>query len=130
MGNEHYQRIIAEWCKATGMPAWSPAEDKHLEINDTLVGLIPGNTDHPDALHIYIDLGRYDADDIYSHLLEANLPLDASDRGCFGLHPLTRSVVYRTERQLDADTDGATLARQLEALIATVRLRFDAALTH
>lgn len=130
MRNEHYQRIITEWCQTTGMPAWSPLEDQHLEINDTLVGLIPGTADEPDALHIYIDLGRYDVADIYPNLLEANLPLDASDRGCFGLHPLTRSVVYRTLRRLDADTDAATLAQQLEALITNVRHRFDAALAH
>ena len=127
MRSEHYERVIHEWCSATGMPPWGVEEDQHVEIDDTLVGLIPGGADDPDGLHIYIDLGRYDAPEIWPGLLEANVPL-ADDSGCFGLHPLTQSVVYRTRRQLDSHTDGARLPQEIEALIRAARRKFDAAI--
>ncbi len=130
MGNDHYQRLITEWCAATGMPVWPPNEDKHVEIDETLVGLIPGGADEPDALHIYIDLGRYEAPDMYPSLLEANLSPAPGEPGCFCLHPLTGSVVYRTSRKLDHSTDGALLPQQLQALIAGARHRLDAAFAH
>ncbi len=130
MGNEHYARFIADWCAATGMPAWSAAEDKHVEIDDTVVGLVSGGPDEPQALHIYIDLGRYEADEMYPNLLEANLSPDPGEPGCFALHPLTRSVVYRTTRQLNDAHGAALLPVQLQALIASARHRLDAALAH
>ena len=130
MISEHYHRVIREWCEATGMEAWDEREDMHVEINDTLVGLIPGGENEPDALHIYLDLGHHDLPDLYASLLEANVSIDADDQGCFGLHPLTQSVVYRTKRQLGSDTDGSQLPTALDALIRSARSRLGSALTH
>lgn len=127
MDSEHYARVISEWCAATGMAAWRPDEDSHIEIDDTLVGLIPGGSAGPDTLHICIDLGRYDAPDLWPGLLEANVPLEG-EPGCFGLHPLTQAVVYRTWRQLDARTDGARLPQEIASLIDAARRKFDAAI--
>lgn len=128
MTSEHYSRVIREWCEATGMQAWDERDDMHVEINDTLVGLIPGGDADPDTLHIYIDLGRYDAPEILPGLLAANVPLEADDPGCFGLHPLTQSVVYRTSKRLDANTNGARLPSALDALIQSARDKFASSL--
>lgn len=127
MTSEHYPRVIREWCEATGMEAWDERDDMHVEINDTLVGLIPGGDEEPDTLHIYIDLGRYDAPELFPSLLAANVPLEGDDHGCFGLHPLTQSVVYRTSKQLGADTDGAALPSALDTLIQSARDKFASA---
>ncbi len=127
MMSEHYPRVIREWCKATGMDAWDERDDVHLEINDTLVGLIHGGDDDPDTLHIYIDLGRYEVPELLPSLLAANVPVEGDDHGCFGLHPLTRSVVYRTSKHLSADTDGTVLPSALDALIRSARDKFASA---
>lgn len=128
MTSEHYSRVIREWCDATGMQAWDERDDMHLQINDTLVGLIPGSDDEPDSLNIYLDLGRYDVPDLYASLLEANVALHGDDHGCFGLHPLTQAVVYRTSRQLQADTDGSQLPSALDALIRSAKSRLASAI--
>jgi hypothetical protein len=130
MTSEHYPRVIREWCEATGMEVWDERHDMHVEINDTLVGLIPGGDDEPDSLHIYLDLGHHELPDLYASLLEANVAIDADDQGCFGLHPLTQSVVYRTKRRLQADTDGSQLPTALDALIRSTRSRLSSALTY
>jgi len=129
MTSQHYPRVIREWCDATGMAAWNERDDMHIEINDTLVGLIPGGEQDPDSLHIYFDLGRYDLPDLYASLLEANVPLDSDDQGCFGLHPLTRSVVYRTKQRLGPETDGSQLPNALDVLIQAARSKLDSAIT-
>jgi len=42
MNSEHYSRVIKEWCAATGMQAWVEHDDMHVEIDNTLIGLIAG----------------------------------------------------------------------------------------
>ena len=42
MRGENYTRVIQEWCATTGMLAWSDHDDKHVEIDDAVVALVPG----------------------------------------------------------------------------------------
>jgi hypothetical protein len=121
MRSEHYSRVIQEWCNATGMHAWSEHSDMHVEIEDTLVGLINGGEDNPDLIHIYIDLGHIEMPDLHRALLEQNITSELSNQGYFGVHPLTQSIVYRTSVHLTADTNGASLPKVLNQLIHTVR---------
>ena len=121
MHRENYSRIIREWCAATGMQAWREDEDKHVEIEGVICGLIPGGTDEPDVMHVYIDLGPYDFPDLHQRLLERNVPLAPPDKGCFGLHPITGSVVYRTAFHLSTDSDGAQLPEKISTLIQLAR---------
>lgn len=117
MHRENYGRIIQEWCVATGMTVWREDEDKHVEIDGVVCGLIPGRHDEPDLMHVLIDLGHHYLPNLHQHLLEKNVPLASSDRGCFGLHPITGSVVYRTSFQLTSETDGGQLPAKISTLI-------------
>ena len=117
MHREHYGRVIREWCAATGMPAWSEDNDKHIEIDGIVCGLLPGDEDEPDRMHLFLDLGHYDSSGLHRHLLEQNTRLGAADHGCFGLHPVTGTVVYRTSFNLTLDTDGAQLPEKIRELI-------------
>ncbi len=128
MNSEHYPRVIQEWCAATGMQAWGAHDDMHVEIGDTLIGLIHGSEQDCDALQVYIDLGHLELPELHRNLLEQNVMPESVDHGCFGLHPITSSIVYRTSLMLSADTNGATLPEELNALIQTVRARLEQSL--
>lgn len=130
MSSEHYSRVIQEWCTATGMPTWSEHEDMHVEIGDTLVGLIHTDTGASDALHVYIDLGHLELPELHRTLLEQNVAPQFSDQGCFGLHPLTSSIVYRTTIILTENTNGASLPQELNQLIDSIRERLETSLVH
>lgn len=130
MSSEHYSRVIQEWCTATGMQAWVEHNDMHVEIGNTLIGLIHGGAQAPDALHIYIDLGHLTLPELYRSLLEQNVLLQSDDDGCFGLHPLTQSIVYRINLHLTADTNGATLPQKINRLIHSARARLEHSLTN
>lgn len=130
MISDHYPRVIQEWCTATGMETWGARDDMHVEIDDTLVGLIHGGENEPDDLHIYIDLGHLELPELHRALLEQNAQIESEDHGCFALHPLTNSIVYRTSLHLTADTNGATLPQELNHLIHTVRTRLETSLAN
>ncbi len=121
MYGEHYTRVIQEWCAATGMAAWAGNDDKHVEIDDAVVALVPGGNDAPDTLHILIDLGHYDFPDLQRSLLEHNVPLNSPGYGCFGIHPVTGTVVYRVMLNLANDTDGYQLPHYISQLIQNTR---------
>lgn len=125
MMSNHYPRVIQEWCAATGMQAWGERDDMHVEIDDTLIGLIHGGEDEPDDLHIYIDLGHLELPDLYRNLLEQNVQIESANHGCFAIHPVTNSIVYRTSLHLTADTNGATLPQALNQLIHSARMRLE-----
>ena len=128
MGNEHFSRVIKEWCSATGMRGWTEHEDMHVEFGDTLVGLIHGGEDAPDDLQIYIDLGQIELPDLHRALLEQNILPEFPSSGCFGLHPLTNSIVYRTRLTLTAETNGASLPLEIHQIIDSARERLTDAL--
>ncbi len=128
MLNEHYPRVIQEWCSATGMQVWAEHDDMHVEIDDTLIGLIHGGENEPDDLHIYIDLGHLELPELYRVLLQENARIESEDHGCFAIHPLTNSIVYRTSMHLTAETNGATLPQELNQLVHTVRTRLETSL--
>lgn len=130
MMSDHYPRVIQEWCDATGMQAWPEHDDMHVEIDHTLVGLIHGGDSEPDALHIYIDLGHLELPELYRNLLEQNVQLENPQHGCFAVHPLTNSIVYRTSMQLSAATNGAHLPQELNQLIQLVRARLENSLAN
>ncbi len=117
MHREHYGRVIQEWCSVTGMTAWSEDEDKHIEIDGVVCGLLPGDEAEPDRMHLFIDLGQHDSAGLHRHLLEQNARLGEADHGCFGLHPVTGSIVYRTSFNLTLNTDGAQLPEKIRELI-------------
>lgn len=121
MYGENYTRVIQEWCAATGMASWAGQDEKHVEIDDAVVALVPGGNDATDALHILIDLGYYDFPDLQRCLLEHNVSLDSPGNGCFGLHPVTGSVVYRVMLNLGNDTDGYLLPHHISQLIHSAR---------
>lgn len=125
MHKENYGRIIREWCAATGMLAWREDEDKHVEIDGVVCGLIPGGDDEPEIMHVFFDLGHYYKPELHQHLLEQNVPLESPGFGCFGLHPLTGSVVYRTSLILSADVSGAQLPEKLSSLIQLAKDRLE-----
>lgn len=130
MSSENYSRIIREWCAVTGMQAWAEYEDMHIFFGDTLVGLIHDNSETPELLHVYIDLGRWDSPDIHRKLLEDNAPLGFPDFGCFGLHPATGSVIYRTRKLISAESTGENLLNDIKILISTVKNRLENSLMH
>ena len=103
------------------MLAWSDHDDKHVEIDDAVVALVPGGDTEPDCLHVLIDLGHYDFPDLQRSLLEHNVPLDSPGHGCFGIHPTTGSVVYRVMLNLGSDTDGHFLPHHISQLIQNAR---------
>jgi hypothetical protein len=121
MRGENYTRVIREWCATTGMLAWGDSDDKHVEIDDAVVALVPGGNNEPDCLHVLIDLGHYDFPDLERSLLEHNVPLDSPGHGCFGIHPTTGSVVYRVMLNLESDTDGHFLPHHISQLIQNAR---------
>ena len=130
MRSENYSRVIREWCAVTGMQAWAEYEDMHIFIGDTLVGLIHDSSETPELLHVYIDLGRWDSPDIHRKLLEENAPVEFSDLGCFGLHPATGSVIYRTNKLLSVESSGENLLKEIKTLINTVKNRLENSLMH
>ena len=125
MHRENYGRIIQEWCNATGMTLWQEHEDKHVEIDGFVCGLIPGGHKEPDVMHVLIDLGNPYFPDLHQRLLEQNVPLESLDRGCFGLHPITGSVVYRTSFQLTSETNGGELPLKISVLIQSLMERLE-----
>ncbi len=126
MRRQHYGRVVREWCAVTGIPLWNEDDDKHIEIDGTVCGLIPGGEEEPDVMHVLIDLGSDEDPALYRHLLEQNAPVATADHGCFGLHPITGSVIYRTSFHLDAGTDGTELPAKISELIETARDRLSA----
>ena len=130
MSNEHFSRVIKEWCSVTGMQTWPEHEDMHVEIGDTLVGLIHGGQEAPDNLHIYIDLGHIELPEIHRTLLEQNILPQLSGSGCFCVHPLTNSIVFRTSLTLSEKTNGASLPQEINQLINFVREHLETALLH
>ena len=123
MQRQHYGRVIQEWCAVTGMSPWNEDDDKHIEIDGTVCGLIPGTDDEPDVMHVLIDLGPSDSVLPYQYLLEQNISLGIADHGCFGLHPVTGSIVYRAMLSLSVDTDGALLPEKIQELVISARDR-------
>lgn len=126
MHREHYGRVIREWCATTGMSPWSEDEDKHIEIDGTVCGLIPGGEDEADVMHVLIDLGPHDIVGLYRHLLEQNTPLNTADHGCFGLHPVTGSVIYRASFSLGVGTNGMQFPQKIHELIGSAKDRLSA----
>lgn len=125
MSNENYSRVIREWCAATGMQAWAEHEDMHISIGDTLVGLIHNHSETQELLHVYIDLGHWDRPDLYRILLEENTPISSDDHGCFGLHPVTGSIVYRSQKSLSSDSNGTNLLEEIKRLIHVAKIRLE-----
>ena len=125
MSSENYSRVIREWCAATGMQAWAEHEDMHISIGDTLIGLIHNSSETPELLHVYIDLGHWDRPDLYRILLEENTPIGCDDHGCFGLHPVTGSIVYRSQKLLSAESNGTNLLEEIKHLIHVVKNRLE-----
>ena len=130
MRSDHYPKVIQEWCKATGMQPWGEREDVHVEIDDTLVGLIHGGENESDDLQIYIDLGHLELPELYRSLLEQNVQIESDKHGWFAIHPVTNSIVYRASLHLTADTNGATLPHELNQLIHSARTRLENSLAH
>ena len=121
MRGENYTRVIQEWCSTTGMLAWADRNDKHVEIDDAVVALVPGGDNEPECLHVLIDLGHYDFPDLQRSLLEHNVPLDSPGHGCLGIHPTTGSVVYRVMLNLGSETNGHVLPHHISQLIQKAR---------
>ena len=121
MQGENYTRVIQEWCATTGLATWADHHDKHVEIDDAVVALMPGGNDAPDALHILIDLGHYDFPDLQRCLLEHNATLNSPGYGCFCFHPTTGTVVYRVMLNLANDADGYQLPHHISQLIHNAR---------
>lgn len=118
-----YNRVISEWCEATGMQPWAPDADMHIDIEDTTIGLLYDEDVSPQTLHVYIDLGHLQLPNLHQQLLEFNMALDGPQAGCFALHPGTGSLVYRAPIPLSDETHGATLPQYIADLIAAVRAR-------
>ena len=125
MSSENYSRVIHEWCTATGMQVWAAHEDMHISIGETLVGLIHNTSETPELLHVYIDLGHWERPDLYRKLLEENTPISSEDHGCFGLHPETGSVVYRSKKLLSDESNGTKLIEEIKQLIHVVKTRLE-----
>ena len=121
MNARNYSRVISEWCEATGMKPWATDADMHIEIENTTVGLLYDETASPDALHVFIDLGRLELPDLHRQLLEFNMLLDSPHGGCFALHPQAGSLVYRAAIALSDATDGAALPQHIAELIVAAR---------
>ena len=130
MSSENYSRVIREWCAATGVQAWAKHEDMHISIGDTLVGLIPNSAETPDLLHVYIDLGHWERPDLYRILLEENTPICCHDHGCFGLHPVTGSIVDRSQKLLSAESNGTKLLEEIKHLIHSAKTHLENSLEH
>jgi hypothetical protein len=125
VSSENYSRVIREWCAATGMQAWAAHEDMHISIGETLVGLIHNNSETPELLHVYIDLGHWERPDLYRILLEENTPLNFDDHGCFGLHPITGSIVYRSQKLLSDEISGTNFLEEIKQLIHVAKTRLE-----
>ncbi len=125
MSSENYSRVIREWCAATGMQTWAAHEDMHISIGETLVGLIHNNSETPELIHVYIDLGHWERPDLYRILLEENTPLNFDDHGCFGLHPVTGSIVYRSQKLLSDEISGANFLEEIKHLVHVAKIRLE-----
>jgi len=123
MSVEVYGRVIQEWCGATGMTPWEPAEDMNVEVDGTVVGLIYNGDLDPGTLHLYFDLGHLEYPDLHKTLLQANALIEPDGHGYFALHPESGSVVYRSDLALTEQTSGSALPELLGSLLDVARQR-------
>lgn len=113
-----FRRVVTQLCEAVGLARPSADEDFHFELDGHVVALLHHPEVRPELLHICADLGPMQTRDLHRSLLELNVPLAGGDGGCFGLHPATGSVVYRTSLQLTADLDGAGLPGWIHEIVS------------
>jgi hypothetical protein len=121
-----YERVIAEWCNATGMTPWAADAHMHVELEGTTVGLVFAEDVNPQVLNVYFDLGTMDFPDMNQFLLLMNIPVDTPGGGCYALHPETGSVVYRMGLELNDALDGASLPEMLYQCLLQSRARLHA----
>jgi hypothetical protein len=74
---------------------------------------------------VYIDLGHWDRPDLYRILLEENTPISSDGHGCFGLHPVTGSIVYRSQKSLSSESNGTNLLEEIKRLIHVAKIRLE-----
>jgi hypothetical protein len=119
---EGYQRVLRELCEALGLPDGAGLEQsRHLELGETVVGLLHDADATPDTLFLYFDLGPISGDRrerVHEAMLRSNLRPDAEAFGHFGLHPVTSHAAWLVRiRGLDT-LRGADLASFLATQIA------------
>jgi hypothetical protein len=122
MHSRIYERIIEEWCSATGMEPWPAEAEVTVTIEGTPVAIVYDGEHAPSSLNFFIDTGWACSPDEFGNLLARNIQL-APGCGHFALHPDTGNVLYRTSLELAEGVDGASLPEWLCDRAAEARIR-------
>ena len=117
----HFERVIAQWCAASGLEPWKAGEDIHMDIDGCVVG-IASLPVAPDVLQVYVDLGATAQDaDAARALMRENFSTDGAG-GFFAWHPEGR-LIYRVQVPLDENASGDGLAALLREAVRLGRVR-------
>jgi hypothetical protein len=116
-------RVIQEWCAATGTDAWSADEGHYGFIGDTAVCINIDSLEHPPVMRVLCDLGPIDVPDLDRRLLTLNFFEDSLVQGCFGIEPQSGHVMYRLDIALQPDIHGADIPEHIDVSIEMARSR-------
>lgn len=114
MTAEDFRELIKNLCEATDAPDWERiADDRHLIVNDCVVGLAHDSRGTPDVLGIVVDLGERPVNEALALALLSHNAQTPAGSGYFALLPGGDRLVYRIDRPWLVPIGGAELATEL-----------------
>ena len=122
MGLQQADRVIREWCAATGMEAWGVGEKQYVRIDDAAVCLTVEAAE-PSAMRILCDLGPIDDPEGERKLLMLNFFDDPHVPGFFGMDPESGHAIYRQDVPLQPDIGGGDIPEHIAVSMEVVRSR-------
>lgn len=123
MKKQDYLNLVTDLYKCVGIQNQKPDElANHLDVEGHTVGVVFDETQAPDTLFLYVDLGAASLG-IEHRLLWANaaLPSQADGLGCFCKWKDTGSVVYRTHLHAGTPMKGPDLANAIVRMVAAAK---------
>lgn len=116
MDDANYQRLITAFCSEVGISDWQGVmRSEHVDVDGTVVGLIPDPAIDSDRLGVYIDLGPMpegeEANTLQRRMLVANVVPRGDITGSFGQHPHNGNATYHMSFELPLRGD--ELARRV-----------------
>lgn len=121
-----FRALVRELCESHGLADWQAvADNRHLIVDDTLVGLLHDERHAPDHLCLYLSLGEYPMSaEFMTQLLSHNV-LASPEDGCLGVLPSSGTIAYRVnipwDESLRGDSLGGIITRHVQRARRAIR---------
>lgn len=124
MNKQEYLSLVTDLFKTVGIQEPKPDDmANHVDVEGHTVGVLFDESQAPDTLFLYVDLGAASLS-INNRLLMANaaLPAQADGLGCFCKWQDSDTVAYRAHLHLDGKPmKGADLANAIVRAVAVAK---------